>query len=134
MNRPQINTIMLRTAELLAERSTCSRLSVGCVIANEGRIISSGYNGPLTGQPPCNHTTNDPCLVAVHAEQNAIMFAARTGIRLKGSWLYTTHSPCNTCAMLIVQSGIIGVTYIHPFRDPTPNKLLNDHKVYTNEY
>lgn len=106
-------------AQLMALRATCKRLNVGCVITSEDhRIISTGYNGPLAQDLHC--TTCDlssSCQNAVHAEANAIASAAKHGISLKGANLYVTHSPCPTCTLLIIQSGIKSVTFLEKFRD-----------------
>lgn len=121
------------TAALWADRSTCSRLHVGCVVARESRILVTGYNGAPSGMAHCDHECNcgypgkggllfenrhlsscnskQPCTISVHAEANAIAFAARHGISLEGAFLYTTHTPCRPCSMLIINAGIIAVVW-----------------------
>lgn len=114
-------------AKLVARRSTCLRSSVGAVLAREGRIISMGYNGAPSGMPHCEPETCGPdegCERTVHAEANAIAFAAKTGIETDGSTLYTTHSPCNDCAKLLINAGIKRVIYWEKYRDPAPVNLL----------
>lgn len=106
-------------AQLTAQRSTCSRLAVGAVIHKHGRILSVGYNGAPAGLPHCTHgDSNEPCTTAVHAEANAIVWAAREGIKLHGAELEVTHSPCPACALLIVQAGITAVTFKITYRNP----------------
>lgn len=130
------------TARLWAARSTCSRLHVGCVIARESRILTTGYNGTPSGMLHCDHTctcpskkfgnekhskgclAGEPCTTAVHAEANAIAFAARYGLLLEGAFLYTTHMPCLNCCMLIVNSGIAAVVWDIDYRDESGLKLL----------
>lgn len=70
------------------------------------------------------HQVNDtrdepgpPCLTAVHAELNALMFAARYGVATEGAEIHTTHQPCLNCAMAIVNGGVVRVMYEHPYRD-----------------
>src|SRR5690606_18473928 len=75
--RPGFHQLMMRTARLWAERSTCSRLQVGAVLAREDRIIAVGYNGAVSGQPHCVHEDDSPCEVSVHAEENVLYFAAK---------------------------------------------------------
>lgn len=76
--------------------------------------------------PHCNHHgKSDPCTDAVHAEANAIVYAARYGIRLEGTEIYCTHFPCPACAKLIVNAGIQSVFYITPFRDMEGKKLFD---------
>lgn len=117
-NRPDRDAVLMQHALLVAQRSTCSRLQVGAIIARNGRILSSGYNGAPAGMPHCHHDLIDanPCTVAVHAEANAIAFAARHGTWVDGADLYTTDSPCLTCAQLIVNAGIATVHYHRPYR------------------
>lgn len=130
----------MKVAEAWAEQSTCSRISVGCVIALDGRTLSSGFNGAPRGMPHCEHACDcvvahyplsshanfehepdcasgpDNC-VAVHAEANAIAFAARHGITLLGSTLYTTLTPCVKCAQLIINAGVATVAWRTIYRD-----------------
>ena len=107
---------MMQVAYLWAEHSTCDRLSVGVVISRDERILVQGYNGSPKGMKHCprNHSTEE-CL-AVHAEQNAIAWAARTGVSLYNATLYCTHQPCLICARLIITTGINRVVYAEPYR------------------
>lgn len=112
-------------AALVAERGTCNRAKVGVVIARDGRILSTGYNGAPSGMPHCHHSLNsDPCTTAVHAEANAIAFAARHGVALEGAELHTTLTPCQPCAQLIINAGIVRVISFQPYRDQSGLKLL----------
>jgi dCMP deaminase len=117
MTRPTRIQTILSVAKLFAERSTCPRLHVGAVIARDGRIQATGYNGPPAGMDHCVHLDDSGCTRSVHAEANAIAFAARHGVMTNGCELYLTHSPCHTCAKLIVNAGIIKVIYSSEFRD-----------------
>ena len=121
------SNLLLSVASLVARRSTCLRSSVGAVLADEGRIISMGYNGAPSGMPHCEPETcgpSTPCERTVHAEANAIAFAARKGIVTEGATLYTTLSPCNDCAKLIINAGIKKVVYAESYRDLDPIILL----------
>lgn len=110
-----------------AKRSTCTRLNVGAVISAGGRVLSTGYNGPPAGLPHCTHERNGtPCKRAIHAEQNAIFWAARKGVATEEAHLYVTHMPCYTCATSIIQAGIIAVTYHTPYRDESGVELLQE--------
>lgn len=133
--RPTRDQTLLQVANVIAERSTCTRLNVGAVIAREGRIMTTGYNGPPSGMPHCDHTVAErivqPCTAAVHAEANAIAFAARYGMATEHAELYVTHSPCGTCAKLIVNAGIVRVAYGVEFRDLTGLDLLESAGVET---
>lgn len=140
--RPTRDQTLMRQAQIIAERSTCSRAQVGVVIAHEGRIVSQGYNGAPVGMPHCDHTCNcsqdtiaggyptepvriihEPgcpsfasCTVAVHAEANAVAFAAKYGISTQGGFLFTTMAPCVPCSQLIINAGIVRVVYAQPYR------------------
>ena len=122
--RIERDKLMLQVCKLIAKRTTCKRLpeGVGCVITQENRIVSSGYNGSLPGEDHCGEQCdlNNTCKFAVHAEINAIGFAAKQGVNLKGATLYVTHSPCETCSGLIIQAGITRVVFENLYR-------INDH-------
>ncbi len=102
---------LLRIAEVMAEQSTCDRKHVGAVISRRKRVLATGYNGAPSGMPHCQHTLLEPndmtCTVAVHAELNAIAFAARHGIATEGAAMYTSMTPCRTCAQAIINAGIV---------------------------
>lgn len=126
--RPSREQTLMEVAELYAKRSTCSRANVGVVIAHEGRILGTGYNGGPAGMPHCDHSLDPPdysgCRTSVHAEANAIAFAAKYGIRLSGAELYTTFSPCLSCAQLIINAGIIKVGIRNEYRLKDGEDLL----------
>lgn len=141
--RPTRDDTLLKVAHDFAERSTCSRAQVGVAIGLEGRVLVTGYNGAPAGMKHCDHS-EDPeltlrgddrsipinpdaskgCQVSVHAEANAIAYAARFGIRLEGATLYSTYTPCLPCAQLIINSGIVRVLAVQAYRDPSGTKLL----------
>lgn len=108
--------MMMRVAEVTALRGTCSRLQVGAVIARDGRSISTGYNGNVANVSHCKHIDDTPCKTAMHAECNAIAYAARNGVATSDAYLYTTHMPCFDCARLIINAGITKVFYRVPYR------------------
>ncbi|HUW45124.1 MAG TPA: deaminase [Dehalococcoidia bacterium] len=118
--------LLVNIVELVSRRSTCQRLAVGAILVRDGRILSSGYNGAPRGLPHCNHhvSETEPCTRTVHAEANAIAFAAKTGVETDGAELYCTHSPCNDCAKLMINAGISRFVYVIPYRDEEPLALL----------
>jgi dCMP deaminase len=108
---------------------------VGAVIVAEKRIVSTGYNGPPKGYHHCeNCDLQGACIESIHAEANAIAFAASQGIATKNTILYCTHSPCVQCARLIIQAGIIKVYYLEQYRDNQGLLLLNSLGVKTQMY
>lgn len=117
--RPSLDRTLLDVAAVMARRSTCARLQVGAVLAREGRVLSTGYNGTASGLPHCVCGPESPCGNTVHAEANAVAFAARHGVSALGSTLYVTHAPCADCAGLLVNCGIAAVVYRDPYRSRT---------------
>ncbi len=109
--RPSMDGTLLRCAREMSLRSTCSRKRVGAVLAVDGRIVSSGYNGAPAGQRHCQHNPGEtfPCPDARHAEWNALLFAAEHRIPVAGATLYSTLMPCAECASRVIGMGIVRV-------------------------
>ena len=87
--RKSWNEYFMDLAVTVASRSTCDRAFVGCILVNkDNRIVSTGYNGSVAGNPHCDdvgHTMrNDHCIATIHAEMNAVLYCAKEGISLKG--------------------------------------------------
>jgi dCMP deaminase len=122
--RPIIHKTLMDVAEVMSQRGTCSRLSVGAIISKNTRVVSSGWNGAVAGAPHCVHLDDKPCEVAAHAEENAIVYAARAGISTDGASMYCTHAPCSKCARLIVNAGIKEVFYRTLYRSSSGLDLL----------
>jgi len=121
----------MATAFLIASRSVCERLNVGCVVVSGGigknRLIAAGYNGFLPGAPHTSRVRNNHEQGTVHAEQNAIADAARRGISLAGATAYITHYPCINCAKVLAAAGISLIKYHHNYNnDPLVNELLSE--------
>lgn len=104
-----------------ATRSTCPRKHVGAVIVRDRSLLSTGYNGSIRGAKHCTEAgclmENDHCVRTVHAEANALVQAARNGVRLEGAEIYVTASPCFNCFKLIVNAGIRTIHYGEFYRD-----------------
>jgi len=102
-------------ANVVAMRSTCDRARVGAVIALEGHIIATGYNGSVRGLEHCDEVghkmVDGHCVRTVHAEQNAIIQCALHNSSPQGAHLYTTHFPCIICTKLLLNAGITKVFY-----------------------
>jgi len=112
--------IFMNLATDLAKRSHCVKAQVGAVLTKDTRIISIGYNGPPAGTHNCDEEwpeygcardAKGSCSLALHAEENAILYASKNGSRLEGTTLYVTLSPCLPCARLIYSAGIKHVIY-----------------------
>lgn len=113
----------MNIARVVAARGNCSRRQVAAVVVKDQRIISTGYNGTPRGVENCcdggckrcagdapSGTALGEC-ICCHAEENAITQAAYHGIALRASTLYSTLSPCLTCAKMIINAGIQEVVY-----------------------
>jgi len=118
--KPSFDLIFMNLATDLATRSHCVKAQVGAVLTKDTRIISIGYNGPPAGthncdeewpETGCPRDSKNSCSLALHAEENAILYAVKNGSTLEGSTLYLTLSPCIACARIIFSSGIKKVWY-----------------------
>jgi len=120
-----------QVATLISCRSTCHRLRVGCVIVNDRRIASTGYNGFLAGAPHESIVRNNHEQATVHAEQNAIADCARRGVSTAGATCYVTHYPCINCAKILAASGVRMVKYVSDYKnDPLVPGLLSSAGVH----
>jgi dCMP deaminase len=120
-NRPSWDRYFLDLCEAVSKRATCDRGRSGCVVVKDKRILTTGYVGSPAGLPHCDddgvghdmrkvfddagNVTNH-CVRTIHAEQNALVQAAKFGIPVDGGTLYCKMVPCRTCAMLIINAGI----------------------------
>jgi dCMP deaminase len=120
MKKPSFNDIYMDLAVKLAQRSHCVKAQVGAVLTKETRIISLGYNGPPAGTHNCDiefplegcpRDSKGSCSLALHAEQNAILYAAKNNVSMQNATLYVTLSPCISCARVIYTTGIQKVYY-----------------------
>jgi dCMP deaminase len=126
MTKLSFDHIFMNLASDLALRSHCVKAQVGAVLVKDTRIISIGYNGPPAGTHNCDEEwpgTGCPrdargsCSLALHAEENAILYAVKNGANLEGSTLYTTLSPCLPCARLIFSAGIKRVYFVKSYAE-----------------
>lgn len=108
-------------AQVVATRATCDRRHVGAVIVRDKAILSTGYNGSISGLPHCDEVghmmENDHCVATLHAEANAIVQAARHGVMIDGASIYVTASPCWSCFKQIANAGLRRVVYGEFYRD-----------------
>lgn len=142
MDRPSRDEMLMAIARVAGLRSTCSRAAVGAVISREGRPMSLGYNGAPSGMTHCDHSCScsmvtkeqhfphcnsvQPCMISVHAEVNAIAFAARHGVATDQAELHVTLSPCWSCSQNIINAGIIRVVYDVEYRTTEGIALLQN--------
>ncbi|RLD24413.1 MAG: cytidine deaminase [Bacteroidetes bacterium] len=126
MAKPEFDDIYMELAVKIAQRSHCIKRHVGAVLTRETRIISVGYNGPPAGTHNCDEEfpetgcavdSKGSCTLAIHAEQNAILYAAKNKVDIKGSTLYVSLSPCLACARIIFTMGITRVVYLNSYAE-----------------
>ncbi len=108
-------------AQVVATRSTCHRKLVGSVIVRNRTILCTGYNGSIRGMPHCSdvgHMMEDGhCVATIHAENNAIIQAARNGVVIEGGTTYVTASPCWNCFKQLANAGIVRICFGEFYRD-----------------
>ena len=111
----------MRIAQQAATRATCDRKHVGCVLVVDRQIISTGYNGSVSGMPHCDDIghlmEDDHCVRTVHSELNAIAQAAKRGVAINGATAYVTASPCWNCFKVLVNAGIKRIVFDEFYRD-----------------
>ena len=125
-------------ANQVATRTTCMRRGVGAVIVKERRILATGYNGVPAGLAHCAETgclrqqlgvpsgqRHEICR-GLHAEQNAIIQAARYGIDIEGSSIYITTEPCSVCAKMLINAGIKEIVFATAYPDKLSEELLGE--------
>ncbi|MBC7412828.1 MAG: dCMP deaminase family protein [Bacteroidia bacterium] len=126
MKKPSFDDIYMDLATSLALRSHCVKAQVGAVLTKDSRVISLGYNGPPAGTHNCDEQwpiegcprdSKGSCSLALHAEQNAILYASKNNVEISGSTLYVTLSPCISCARVIFTTGIKRVIYLNSYAD-----------------
>ena len=126
-DRASWETYFMNIAHEVATRSTCDRKHVGAVIVRGKTILSTGYNGSVRGMHHCDEIghemKNGHCVRTIHAEANAIVQAARNGVRIDDSEIYVTASPCYDCFKMIANAGISAIYYGEFYRDTHINSL-----------
>jgi dCMP deaminase len=136
--RPSWDEYFMQLVEIIKTRSTCVRRQVGAIVVKENRILTTGYNGAPSG---CKHCEEVGCIRqelgipsgqrhelcrALHAEQNAIIQAAKYGINIDGACIYVTTQPCVICAKMIINSGIKRMIYRGDYPDELAMQLLDE--------
>jgi dCMP deaminase len=141
--RPDPHDYFMGIAMAVRRRANCLGSRVGAIVVVDGRIVSTGYNGTPEKMTNCldggcdrcskrgaypSGTAYDLC-ICVHAEQNAILAAARFGIAVAGGAVYTTTQPCFGCVKEMLQAKIRKVYYLHPWAHPDPAVAAEYNKI-----
>ena len=136
--RPSWDEYFMDITRRVATRSTCLRRAVGALLVHDKRIIASGYNGGPSGLAHCldigclreklgipSGQQHELCR-GIHAEQNAIIQAARYGVSIEGSVLYCTTQPCTQCTKMLINAGITEIVYAEGYPDDLARELLEE--------
>ncbi|MBF0644179.1 cytidine/deoxycytidylate deaminase family protein [Desulfuromonas acetoxidans] len=136
MTRPSWEDYFMDIARLVASRSTCLRRQVGAVIVKDKNVLTTGYNGTPSGVRHCQETgclrekmqvpsgqRHELCR-GLHAEQNAIIQAAKHGVNISGGTLYCTNAPCVICAKMLINAGLSRIVYLDGYPDDLAEELL----------
>ncbi|MDR1421007.1 MAG: cytidine/deoxycytidylate deaminase family protein [Treponema sp.] len=135
--RPSWDEYFMEVCDAISKRATCDRGRSGCVIAKDNQILVTGYVGAPAGLPHCDEaghqlkktlhedgSVTTHCVRTVHAEQNAICQAAKRGIAIQGATLYCRMTPCRTCAMLIINCGLVRVVCQRRYHDGEDSEVM----------
>lgn len=136
--RPSWDEYFIEIVNVIKKRSTCCRRQVGALIVKDKKILSTGYNGSPTGLKHCEEVgclrdelgipsgqRHELCR-GLHAEQNAIVHAAHSGVSIAGSTIYVTNQPCILCAKMIINAGIVRIVYEKGYPDELAMELLKE--------
>ena len=136
--RPSWDEYFMDITRRVATRSPCLRRAVGAILVHDKRIIASGYNGGPSGLAHCldigclreklgipSGQQHELCR-GIHAEQNAIIQAARYGVSIEGSVLYCTTQPCTQCTKMLINAGITEIVYAEGYPDDLARELLEE--------
>lgn len=137
--RPGRDEYLMSMAVDQAARCNCRKTAVGAVIVRDDRVISTGYNGTIAGFANCidggcprcsdpdveSGTQLDRC-ICVHAEQNALLTAARFGVRVEGAACWVTNEPCLDCTKQLIQAELAEVYYWHRYQLPQKSEELRN--------
>ncbi|MCL2525983.1 MAG: cytidine/deoxycytidylate deaminase family protein [Coriobacteriia bacterium] len=137
-DRPSWDNYFMSIAEQVGSRSTCTRRKIGALIVRDKRILATGYNNVPSG---IEHCTTKGCLRdelgipsgerhelcrGIHAEQNAVVQAAKYGIAIDGSSMYTTTQPCILCGKIMINAGIKEIVFVGEYPDDLSRTMLEE--------
>lgn len=138
MPRPSWDEYFMSITEQVAGRSTCLRRTTGAILVKDRRILATGYNGTPSGLKHCEEVgcvreqrhiasgSHHELCRGIHAEQNAVIQAAKHGITIEGATAYTTHQPCVLCAKILINAGVVDIAYRDPYPDLLAEEILEE--------
>lgn len=143
MKRPAWDEYFMEITRLVARRSTCMRRSVGAVLVKDKNILATGYNGAPSGVAHCldvgclrermavqSGERHELCR-GLHAEQNAIIQAAKHGTNINGATLYCTTMPCIICSKMLINAGILRIVYAQGYPDQLAEEMIEEAGIET---
>lgn len=146
MKRPAWDEYFMEITRLVARRSTCMRRSVGAVLVKDKNILATGYNGAPSGVAHCldvgclrermavqSGERHELCR-GLHAEQNAIIQAAKHGTNINGATLYCTTMPCIICTKMLINAGILRIVYAQGYPDQLAEEMIEEAGIETKRF
>ncbi len=139
----------MEMTRLVASWSSCMQpgRNIGAVIVKDKRVMTTGYNGAPAGMKTCKERgeclrrklnipsgTRAEVCYAIHAEQNAVIQAAKLGVSIQGATLYCTHQPCSVCARILTNAGIVRVVYEQGYPDDFTLEIFRETGVLLEQY
>jgi dCMP deaminase len=139
----------MEMARMVSAWSSCIRpgRAIGAVIVKDKRVMTTGYNGAASGTTTCKDRgwclrdklnipsgTRQEVCYAIHAEQNAVIQAAKLGLSIDSATLYCTHQPCSVCARILVNAGIRRIVYEQGYPDGFALEVLGEAGVSLERY
>src|SRR5512141_1707847 len=146
MSRPGWDEYFMEITHLVAKRSTCLRRQVGAVLVKDKNILATGYNGAPSGVAHCldvgclrekmgipSGERHELCR-GLHAEQNAIIQAAKHGTNIDGATLYCTTMPCIICSKMIINAGIRRIVYETGYSDTLAAEMIAESNIVVDRF
>jgi dCMP deaminase len=146
MKRPAWDEYFMEITRLVARRSTCLRRSVGAVLVKDKNILATGYNGAPSGVAHCLDVgclrerlavlpgeRHELCR-GLHAEQNAIIQAAKHGTNINGATLYCTTMPCIICSKMLINAGILRIVFAQGYPDQLAEEMIEEAGIETKRF
>ncbi|ACM21023.1 deoxycytidylate deaminase [Geotalea daltonii FRC-32] len=146
MSRPSWDEYFMGITHLVAKRSTCLRRQVGAIIVKDKNILATGYNGAPSGVSHCldvgclreklgipSGERHELCR-GLHAEQNAIIQAAKHGTGIEGSTLYCTTMPCIICSKMIINAGIKRIVFEMGYPDQLAEEMIRESGIIVDSF
>ena len=139
----------MEMAQLVSTWASCyqEERKIGAVIVKDKRVMTTGYNGAPQGLRTCKERgeclrrklnipsgTHAEICYAIHAEQNAVIQAAKLGVSIDGGTCYCTHQPCSVCAKILVNAGIKRIVYEQGYPDDFSLEILNEADIILERY